>query len=120
MVKKQPNYKLHVLYALVSAFLITFTLRIKQGPISVSNTTQTEGTVRNTFRADAVGEAMKGWVVIAVVLFSLSAFDSTAPLAAAFAWLILVTVVLANTDRLFELFSTAPTGVGGGGGARKP
>lgn len=120
MVKKQPNYKLHTLYALTTAFLIVFGLHIANGRLSLWNPEQSESTLRNTFRADAVGNAMKAWAVLALVLFSMSAFDSTAPLSAAFAWLILIAVLLMNADRLLAIAGSNPygnvTGKGGGTG----
>ena len=120
MVKKQPNYKLHTLYALTTAFLIVFGLHIANGKLSLWNPDQSESTLRNTFRADSVGNAMKAWGVLALVLFSMSAFDTTAPLSAAFAWLILVAVLLMNSDRLLAVANAGASTGGGGGKHAKP
>lgn len=126
MVKKQPNYKLHTLYALTTAFLIVWGLHIVNGKLSLWNPDQSESTLRNTFRGDSVSQAMKAWGVLALVLFSMSAFDSTAPLSAAFAWLILIAVLLMNADRLLAiagynepLGNVTGKGGGTGGGVNK-
>lgn len=43
------------------------------------------------------------WALIFVVLMAGAYFDSTAPLAAAFAWLILVAAILANAETLLTI-----------------
>lgn len=129
MVRKQPNYKLHTLYALTTAFIIVFGLHILNGKLALWNPETSESNLRNTFRGDSVRSATVAWGVIALVLFSAAAFDSTAPLAAAFAWLILISVILINTDRIVAIANKqAPSGgpylggsIGGsGGGIKKP
>lgn len=117
MVKKQPNYKLHTLYALTTAFVIVFGLHIAAGRLSLWDTSQSESTLKNTFHGDSVTSALVSWGLIAFVLFSMSAFDSTAPLSAAFAWLILLAVLLINADRILKVAGYFNTPSGGAGGS---
>lgn len=115
MVKKQPNYKLHVLYAVTLSFIIVFMIHIAKGKLSLVDTSKSEDTLGNTFKGDSVNQAIVGWGVIALVLFSMAAFDSTAGLAAAFAWLILIAVLLINADTLLKIAGALPSG-----GAQQP
>lgn len=108
MVKKQPNYKLHVLYATTLAFIIVFMVHIAKGKLALVDTSKSQDTLTNTFKGDSVDSAIVGWGIIALVLFSMAAFDSTAGLAAAFAWLILISVLLINADTLLQIAGAAP------------
>jgi hypothetical protein len=103
MVKKEPNYKLHVLYALTTGFVLVFVIHLAKGQLSLIDTSKSEDTLRNTFTGDSVDRAVVAWGVLALVLFSMAAFDSTASLAAAFAWLILISVILVNTQTLLKI-----------------
>lgn len=103
MVKEQPNYNLHVLYALTIGFGLVFVVHIAKGKLSLLDTSKSEDTLKATFTGDTVDKALMGWAFIALVLFSAAAFDSTAPLAAAFAWLILVSVLLINATTILKI-----------------
>lgn len=116
MIKKEPNYKLHVLYATVTAFVLVFVIHVGKKNLSLIDTSKSEDTLRNTFTGDSVDRAFYSWGAIALVLFSAAAFDSTASLAAAFAWLLLVAVILVNTDYLLKVMGWSNTTSGGGGG----
>lgn len=117
MVKKQPNYKLHTLYALTAAFIIVFGLHLASGKLSLWEPEKSESTLRNTFRGDSAQQAMIAWGVLVIVLFSMAAFDSTAPLSAAFAWLILIAVLLMNADRLLKIAGATNKRTSGSGPA---
>lgn len=119
MVKKQPNYKLQVLYAVTLAFTMVFLLHIAKGKFSLIDTSQSEDTLGNTFKGDRVQEAVVAWGIIAFVLFSMSTFDTTAGLAAAFAWLLLLSVLIINADTLLVLAGKAPGGGSYGGSSKK-
>ena len=116
MVKKRPNYKLHVLYAVTLGFVIVFITHLAKGELALIDTAKTESTLKSTFEGDSVDKAFIGWGVIALVLFSAAAFDSTASLAAAFAWLILISVVLLNAQTLLKAAGYQQTSGGDGGG----
>lgn len=119
MVKKQPNYKLHVLYAVSLGFIIVFLTHLAKGELALIDTAKTESTLKSTFEGDSVDKAFIGWGVIALVLFSAAAFDTTASLAAAFAWLILISVILLNADTLLRIAGARGNdSVGGSGGGR--
>jgi hypothetical protein len=53
-----------------------------------------------TFGNDLTGN-IKAWAIVWGVLFAGVYFDETAPLAAAFAWLVLVAAILYNGDKAF-------------------
>jgi len=66
------------------------------------------------------------WVAITLALAAMVQFQSTEKLAAAFAWLIFVAVLLANGPQAFDNISTmvggtsvTPTGGSGGGSPKK-
>lgn len=103
MVKKQPNYKYHVLFAVSMGFIIVFVTHLAKGQLALVDTSKTESTLKSTFEGDSVERAFVGWGIIALVLFSASSFDSTASLAAAFAWLILISVILLNGQTLLKI-----------------
>jgi hypothetical protein len=103
MVKKQPNYNYHVLFAVTTGFLLVFVVHLAKGKLSLINTDMTSNTLSSTFKGDSVERAFIGWGMIALVLFAAAEFDSTAPLAAAFAWLILVSVLLINAETLVKI-----------------
>jgi hypothetical protein len=122
MVKEAPNYKLHVLYALVTAFLVVYLTNISKKKLKIVGTTKGEPSNNWAARAktiatgDSVEQSLVGWGVIYLVLFSAVAFDSTAPLAATFAWLILISVILVNTEAIYAILNNAFTPARGGGG----
>ena len=120
MVKKQPNYKLHVLYGVTLGFLLVFITSVAKGKLSLVDTKKTESTLSSTFEGDSVDKALVGWGAIALILFSMAAFDSTASLAAAFAWLILISVLLLNAQVLLKAAGAYNTGaINGAGGGKK-
>lgn len=50
------------------------------------------------------------WIVIAITLVTMAQFGSTEKLAAAFAWLIFIAVLMANGERAFTNLSGNPRG----------
>lgn len=109
------NYQYHTLFALSVAFLIVFATQmyVKTGAGGTA-TEATGNNVRDSLNGASGAASLKAWALIAFVLFSMSSFKSTASLAAAFSWLILVSVVLMNGMSLMQMFgvkgSTPPGG----------
>ena len=87
-----------------------------QGPPSPAGTGGKADNVQNmlveAFKGDTLSASLVGWGIIFVVLMFLASFDSTAPIAAAFAWLIFVAVALINAEKI--LGGGAPAAKTGG------
>jgi hypothetical protein len=111
MVKKEPNYQYHVLFAVTSAFLLVFTVNLAAGKLALLDTKKSEDTLTAMFKGDSVSSAFIGWGVIALVLFSASSFDGTASIAAAFAWLILVAAILLNGQQILKIMGATTSTV---------
>ena len=101
------NYQYHALFALSIAFLIVFATQVyvKTG----SGTTASEKTgnnIKDSLNGASGAASLKAWAILAFVLFSAASFKTTQSLAAAFAWLILVAVVLVNGEQLLKMVNT--------------
>lgn len=87
---------------------------------SVNSNTATNTPFKYNFFADY--QPAVAWIVIATALVLGAQFGSTEKLAAAFAWLIFVAIMLANGQQAMENLSniiggtTGSTASGGGGG----
>lgn len=100
------NYRYHTLYALSIAFLIVFATQIYVRTASGGTATEATGNrVKDSLDGAAGAASLKAWAVIALVLMSMSGFKSTQSLAAAFSWLILISVVLINGQQLLKIFN---------------
>lgn len=108
MVKKEPNYPKHTLIALFLGAGLVFTVHVAKGKIGIWSYDQSQDKLANAFTADSVQNALVAWGFIFLVLLTLSEFPSTAPLSAAFAWLIFISVVLVNADTIIKITGATP------------
>lgn len=108
MIKKEPNYPRHTLVALFLGVTTVFVVHVAKGRIGLWNYNQSQDAVVNAFTGDSVMNALIAWGFIFFVLLTMSEFPSTAPLAAAFAWLILISVILVNGDTVIKILGATP------------
>ena len=101
------NYKYHTAFALSVAFIIVFGLQAaaKTGIGGVTASEKTGNVVKDTLSGASAAASLKAWAVIAFVLVSAASFKSTESLAAAFSWLILISVILINGQQALKIFN---------------
>lgn len=95
------NYQYHVLFALSVSFIFVFGTHM--AAVHFGNTQETTGKIQQTLNGSSTKASLIGWGFIAAVLLAMAEFDSTASLAAAFAWLILVSVLLINGKAVLDV-----------------
>lgn len=98
------DYSYHTLFALSMAFVIVMVTHMTAK--NLGNTEETGNAVRDTLNGQSARTSLWGWLFIFIVLLSASSFKSTQSLAAAFSWLILISVLLVNGQSLFRIFSS--------------
>jgi hypothetical protein len=96
-------YRYHVLFAMFSAFIIVYGTHLATGKLSLWDPSSSESTLQKTFKGDSIGLSLISWGVLFTVVFSMSTFDTTASLASAMAWLILISVILINADVILKI-----------------
>lgn len=119
VVRKQPNYRLYAIEAVFIAFVIVWTTHIAAGKLSLWDSSQSENTLKKTFQGDTVQWSIWGWLVITTVVAFGVSNNVTAKFTAAFAWLILISVVLINGEQFLKLVPNA-TGIPAGYSNKKP
>jgi hypothetical protein len=104
------------MFALFAGAGLVFVTHVAKGRIGLWDYNQSQDKIVNAFTGDSVENAILAWGFIMIVLFPMSEFPSTAPLAAAFAWLIFISVILVNADVLMKIAGNTPA-LGGSGSA---